>query len=346
MTTTLSIYQNCSLGGVVAVMRERARRDAPAGHGHDMYFFGDQGGRPSLLAAGVRRVVVGRNSHDANILALAQECRPDVATLFSHYRVGRMLRPMGVEVRAEVHGSHVSAVDALRSAEGAYDRIVVPSAWSKAWLASHGFAQDLIDIVPNTIDPSVFRLAERPRSGPARPSPERPAPVIWVGRVEEHKNWRDALTLFATLIRRGLPIHPVMILSLYSDTDRIHAFMRQVGYLGLLNRLELLFNLPQEEVAEELRNASQRGGCLISTSKLESFGLSILESQKCGLPVVAPRVGAIPEVLHEGNGVLYAFGDVEAAADLVERVVFDARQRATLDAFLLSAAGRTTSACA
>lgn len=55
------------------------------------------------------------------------------------------------------------------------------------------------------------------------------------------------------------------------------------------------------------------------TSESESFGLSILETLFHGKPVVAFRVGGIPEVVTDGvTGFLHPFGDLEAmAASLV-----------------------------
>ena len=53
----------------------------------------------------------------------------------------------------------------------------------------------------------------------------------------------------------------------------------------------------------------------VSTSEHESFGLSILETLFHGKPVVAFRVGGIPEVVVDGeNGFLHPFGDIEAVA--------------------------------
>jgi glycosyltransferase involved in cell wall biosynthesis len=58
----------------------------------------------------------------------------------------------------------------------------------------------------------------------------------------------------------------------------------------------------------------------IYTSEYESFGLSILETMFYGKPVVAFRVGGIPEVIGD-SCPLYPFGDVAAAAGGLDRLV-------------------------
>jgi glycosyltransferase involved in cell wall biosynthesis len=56
----------------------------------------------------------------------------------------------------------------------------------------------------------------------------------------------------------------------------------------------------------------------------EPLGLINLEAGACRKPVVATRVGGIPEVVEDGvNGYLVAAGDVEALTDRVSRLIAD-----------------------
>ena len=69
----------------------------------------------------------------------------------------------------------------------------------------------------------------------------------------------------------------------------------------------------------------------VYTSEMESFGMGILESMSYGLPVLATRVGGVPEVVDEGaSGYLYDVGDIDGFVSGVEELRQDADKRAKL----------------
>ena len=79
--------------------------------------------------------------------------------------------------------------------------------------------------------------------------------------------------------------------------------------LGLRNRVTVK---QQVRDVEEYLNAADAG---LYTSESESFGLSILETLFHAKPVVAFRVGGIPEVVVDGEiGFLHPFGECDALA--------------------------------
>jgi L-malate glycosyltransferase len=84
--------------------------------------------------------------------------------------------------------------------------------------------------------------------------------------------------------------------------------------LGLRDRVIVRQNMA---VVDEYLEAADIG---LYTSEYESFGLGILETLFYGKPVVAFRVGGIPEVVGDSSP-LYAFGDLTAMAAAIDALV-------------------------
>jgi glycosyltransferase involved in cell wall biosynthesis len=69
---------------------------------------------------------------------------------------------------------------------------------------------------------------------------------------------------------------------------------------------------------------------LLAPSRTEAFGLAVQEAMAMGVPVVASRVGGIPEQVDEESGILVEPDDVEGFAEAVRRLAADAGLRASL----------------
>jgi L-malate glycosyltransferase len=105
--------------------------------------------------------------------------------------------------------------------------------------------------------------------------------------------------------------------AMLKNRERIRLFILAGGsfdpYESLLDELRLRDRViihQNTAVVDEYVQAADAG---LYTSEYESFGLSILETMFYEKPVVAFRVGGIPEVIGDSS-FLYPFGDVTAAA--------------------------------
>ena len=86
-------------------------------------------------------------------------------------------------------------------------------------------------------------------------------------------------------------------------------------YDGLLDDLGLRDRVMVKEGAKDVEDFLLAADAGLYSSEHESFGLSILETLFYGKPVVAFRVGGIPEVVVDGEcGFLHPFGDIDAMA--------------------------------
>ena len=66
-----------------------------------------------------------------------------------------------------------------------------------------------------------------------------------------------------------------------------------------------------------LRFVGSSGGCLVSTSRQESFGMAAAEAMASSCPVVVPDVGGFRDfVVNDSTGFRYPPGDSQAAVEL------------------------------
>ena len=67
------------------------------------------------------------------------------------------------------------------------------------------------------------------------------------------------------------------------------------------------------------------------TSRWEGFGIVLLEAMLAGLPIVATRVSAVPEIVADGEtGLLVDAGDAEAVAAALSELLDDPARRTAL----------------
>lgn len=89
----------------------------------------------------------------------------------------------------------------------------------------------------------------------------------------------------------------------------------------------VLHNWPNDAVMEAWRRSAI---ALVPSVWPEPFGLVVIEAMAGGTPVIASRIGGIPEIIADGeNGLLVPAGDVAALRAAIERLLNDSglRQR-------------------
>jgi len=99
----------------------------------------------------------------------------------------------------------------------------------------------------------------------------------------------------------------------------------QSPYQGLIDRLALRGRVVLTGLLKEYPfDILLATDVYVSASYAESFGLSIAEAQMLGIPVVATRVGGVPEVVAEGQtGLLVPSGDADGLARALIRLLGD-----------------------
>jgi glycosyltransferase involved in cell wall biosynthesis len=149
-----------------------------------------------------------------------------------------------------------------------------------------------------------------------------PPTVLYLGVVKETKGVFDLLRAWPAVLAR----HPRarLVLAGSGDRDAAHAMAKE---LGIADSLQM-----PGWTSGEAKSALLRGATVfVLPSHFEALPMAVLEAMAAGLPVVATRVGGIPDAIEDGrDGVLVAPHDPAALAAALDGLLADAPRRARL----------------
>jgi mannosyltransferase len=141
------------------------------------------------------------------------------------------------------------------------------------------------------------------------------------GRVRRQKGSDLFVEAMCTLLPR-YPDFTAVVIGLVTVDNRpfVDGLKQRIAAAGLTERILFLGELPIEEVPLWY----QRITIYVFASRVEGFGLTMLEAMAAGDAVVATRAGAAEMVIADGDdGVLAPVGDAEALAAALEPLMRD-----------------------
>ena len=186
-----------------------------------------------------------------------------------------------------------------------------------------------VDVLGAHSGPSESDAGPPDSSDPPDPPdrPDRPY-ILALGRVVEKKGFDLLLEAYAATDRaRGT--FDLVIGGAGSALDPLRA---QAEALGVADRVHFPGGLSRAEVARTMAGAE----LFVMPSRLEPFGIVVLEGWRAGVAVMATTRGGAPEFVRDGeDGVLIDPFDTAAFAEALERLVADDSHRRSV-----AAAGR------
>lgn len=229
---------------------------------------------------------------DALVLILARAARVPVVY---HIRFGRV---------PDIAAANTAEWRLMRRIVGAVDAVICLDVRTAETIATRSAAKR-VDEIANCVDLDELPARVDRRDGNA---------ALFVGWVVPTKGVRELVEAWRLVRRPGWRLDVVGP----AEPSFLESLRQEVNGLDDVN---LIGPLPHGEVLERIANCD----LLVLPSYTEGFPNVVAEAMALRRPVVATAVGAIPEMLADGAGLVVAPRDVTGLAAAMARVMGDAR---------------------
>jgi len=180
-----------------------------------------------------------------------------------------------------------------------------------------GISSAKLQIIPNGVDIDRYRSAS-PLSRASLGLKNEDVIITCVARLESEKGHAVLLDAFQQVHARL----PHARLLLIGDGSERQALTAKVGALNLNGSVQFL------GVRSDIPALLATSDVVTLASFREGLPMAILEAMAAGKPVVATRVGSIPDVVTDGrSGLLFSSGNTNELAQALHVMVADASKR-------------------
>lgn len=192
------------------------------------------------------------------------------------------------------------------------DRVIaVSQEMRRDILSVYPIPSERVEVVHNGIDPDTYRYTEQ------RDYPDSLGLgdyLLFVGRISRQKGIFSLLDAFSQL--NDLNVKLVLCASSPDEPEILSEMEERLKYQP--NCIWLNEMVSKEKVIQLYSHAK----AFVCPSVYEPFGIINLEAMACGTPVVASRVGGIPEVIVEGEtGLMVQPGEPGPLAEAIRRIL-------------------------
>ncbi|MDH0868157.1 glycosyltransferase [Mitsuaria sp. GD03876] len=231
----------------------------------------------------------------------------------AHVLGGLAARLAGVPCMTTIHGRQVILPDLeVHRLVGSHLSVVCRQSYYHA--LGLGVDPDRLSLEPNGVDVEMFRPGPRPAGG-LRAALGLGAEALlagFVGRLSPEKAPEVFIRGAAQLLQRLPDAH----FALVGEGPMKTQLRENVERMGLAGRIHLTGGI------DDVRPVFHDLDLLVSSSNSEAMPLALMEGMASGLPVVATRVGGVPEIVeHGGTGWLVAARDYEDLAGRMHQML-------------------------
>lgn len=211
------------------------------------------------------------------------------------------------------------------------DRVIAVSEAGRRDLIRQGLQPSKVVVAHNGIPmPELPSISDRLKAKAALGIPGDALVIGSVTRLAPGKGIDDALTAFAKLKQE----FPSLRLVLAGEGSCTEQLQRQASDCGLSDDIHFL------GYCEDVESVVAAFDLFVLPSHSEGLPLCILEAMALGVPVVATKVGGIPEVIDERSGLMVPVQDPLTLAAAAKTILADGNLRASMGAYARERAER------
>lgn len=214
-----------------------------------------------------------------------------------------------------IFGAYVYLSESLVDVIYKKTKFVVVSDSTLDEFISRGFDKNNITIVTNAIEQSDFPMAVTTKN----PNPT----VTYFGRLKKYKSV-DHLVRAFYFVSQEIPNAKLEFIG----RGDFRPFLEQLcTKLGISDKVHF-HGFVDEQTKAELLSKSY---CVVNTSMKEGWGITNIEANACGTPVISANVPGLRDSVSEGvSGLLYEYGNIMELADKLRIVLTDNEKRQLL----------------
>lgn len=220
------------------------------------------------------------------------------------------------------------------------DRIIANSAFTAILAESKGVSSDRISVIPPGVAPERFTASADVEATKKFFGLEGRRVMLFVGRLARRKGVKEFIHESLPAIVATVPQACFVIVganpteSLTQRDDMVTEIAAAASRLGLERHVMLLGPLSDDDVVKLYQTCDLVVlPALATPDDVEGFGIVLLEAAAAGKPVVATRVGGIPDAVEQGkSGLLVDAGDYQALRQATVDLLNDEKKRLSMGA--------------
>ncbi len=354
----LFVYYSCGIGGGQSKLRNRLKLLSKNGYDCEIIFYWSGDGSQWFSEFNTN-ILTAQKPKSFNILPqlanktvdIISHNRYDCIISFDHHLI-QALKSKGYPgklIYEHIYPTWFSNLETIN--QYAPDGIIVPTIFHHDIIKKYLKSPTPIYIIPNSIGEEFLLIANpydniktyiqpvtltkrntNDHYNTSKPAKQKSI-IAWVGRMVKVKNFHEFIRISNQLITSDQDFEYWVVTN--AKNSKIYKKIKQASksskFHKIISHFKVLNNLPISKMPYLYSAVANSGGCVVSTSKAESFGNVYMEAMACKCPMITANGSAGKEIVKNGiTGLVYQSGNIYQACNQINKIATDLTLREQL----------------